>query len=57
MTFALLLFTIIGGFAIGARLRAISDPMVSLLGEGIIGLGFGALVGVVSIIVVPFGYY
>ena len=58
VTFALSLFTIIGGFAIGAGLRAIPNPRVSLFGEAVLGLGIGAVVGFVSVFVIPsIGYY
>jgi len=56
VTFALSLLTMIAGFVIGARLRTRPAATISLFGEAILGLGIGALIGLASFFVIPFGY-
>lgn len=53
VTFALSLFTIIGGLTIGSGLRNLGSPRMSLAGEVIFGLGIGAAVGFAWLFIIP----
>jgi hypothetical protein len=52
-TFALSLFTIIGGATIGQGLRKVDSPKLALAGEAILGLGIGAALAMGWLFAIP----
>jgi hypothetical protein len=53
LTFALSMFTILGGLIVGWGLRSGGSPRLILAGEVILGVGIGAAVGFALVFIVP----